>query len=61
MLVAFIAYFVVTLPLTYVFGIMLRGGLLGVWYSFPIGLCIASGLYYYFFRKTLKRIETHDA
>ena len=60
-LIAFIAYFVVTLPLTYVFGIMLRGGLLGVWYSFPIGLCIASGLYYYFFRKTLKRIETHDA
>ena len=55
-LVAFLSYFVTSLPLAYFFGITLKGGLVGVWYSFPIGLTVAGALYYYFFRRTLKSI-----
>ncbi len=57
MLVAFIAYFVVSLPMTYILGILCKGGLIGVWYSYPIGLSVAAALYYYFFIRTLKKIE----
>lgn len=53
---AFVAYFVTSLPLAYLLGIKLEGGLLGVWYSFPIGLSVAGALYYYYFRKTLKKL-----
>ena len=53
MYVAFVAYFVVSIPLSYVFGIVMRGGLVGVWFAFPVGLSVAGLLYYYFFRKTL--------
>lgn len=55
-LVAFLSYFVTSLPLAYFFGITLKGGLVGVWCSFPIGLTVAGALYYYFFRRTLKSI-----
>jgi MATE family multidrug resistance protein len=53
-LVAFLSYFVTSLPLSYLFGITLKGGLLGVWCSFPIGLSVAGALYYYFFKRALK-------
>ena len=53
-LVAFLSYFVTSLPLAYLFGITLKGGLLGVWCSFPIGLSVAGALYYYFFKRALK-------
>lgn len=54
--VAFVAYFVTSIPLSYWFGIGLGGGLVGVWFAFPIGLLIAGSLYYYFFRRTLARL-----
>lgn len=54
MYVAFIAYFVVSIPLSYLFGISMSGGLTGVWYSFPFGLSVAGILYYYFFRRRLR-------
>lgn len=56
MLVAFIAYFVVSIPLSYIFGITMNGGLVGVWFAFPIGLSVSGTLYYYFFRRTLSRL-----
>lgn len=56
MAVAFLAYFVVSLPLSYFLGIGLRGGLVGVWSAFPVGLSVAGGLYYYYFRRTLGRV-----
>ncbi len=57
MLVAFTSYFVVSVPLAYIFGITLNGGLVGVWYSFPFGLTIAGLQYYYFYCRKLRRLE----
>lgn len=53
-LFAFLAFFVVSLPLSYVFGITLHFGLVGVWFSFPFGLTTAGLLYMTAFRKRLK-------
>lgn len=43
--IAFIAYFVVSLPLGYLLGINLGMGLEGVWLAFPAGLTTAGVLY----------------
>lgn len=51
-IVAFLAYFVVSIPLSYYFGIVMGGGLVGVWFAFPIGLSVAGALYYYYFRRS---------
>lgn len=56
-LYAFIAYFVISLPLSYVFGIVMGFGLVGVWFSFPFGLTTAGLLYLSAFKKRLKAIE----
>lgn len=56
MLVAFIAYFVVSIPLSYTFGIVLGGSLEGVWFAFPFGLSLAGVLYHHFFMLTLRRM-----
>lgn len=55
MYVAFLAYFVISLPLGYILGIRLDLGLAGIWYAFPFGLTTAGILYYIFFRRTLKK------
>ena len=57
MLVAFLSYFVVSLPLAYLFGISLHGGLVGVWFSFPFALTIAGVLYYHFYHRRLLSLE----
>ena len=59
MLVAFLSYFVVSLPLAYVFGISIDGGLVGVWFSFPFGLTIAGLLYYHFYHRRLLQLEAN--
>lgn len=56
-LYAFIAYFIVSLPLSYLFGIVMNMGLIGVWFSFPFGLTTAGLLYLMAFRKRLREIE----
>lgn len=61
MLVAFVSYFVVSLPLACVFGLVLHGGLMGVWFSFPFGLTIAGSLYYYFYNRRLQQLSRGDA
>ena len=43
--IAFVAYFVVSLPLGYLFGFTLKGGLPGIWMAFPFGLTTAGILY----------------
>ena len=58
-LYAFIAFFVVSLPLSYLFGITLQFGLVGVWFSFPFGLTTSGCLYLMTFRKRLFRL-THS-
>lgn len=52
--VAFLAYFVVTLPLCYVFGIRLGGGLVGIWWAFFFGLSIAAVLFVREYLKVMK-------
>ena len=56
--IAFIAFFVVSLPLGYFFGVVMDHRLLGVWYAFPFGLTTAGILYYVYYQKGLKRIES---
>lgn len=60
MLVAFVSYFVVSLPLAYVFGISMGGGLVGVWFSFPFGLTIAGALYYHYYHRRLRLLENEQ-
>lgn len=55
MFVAFLAYFVITLPLGYFLGIYFKGGIIGIWSAFPFGLTVAGILYRVYFKRTLKR------
>lgn len=55
-LIAFIAYFLVSLPAGYIFGFVCGWGLTGIWMSFPLGLTTAGLLYFLRFRKTLARL-----
>ena len=50
MLFAFIAYFVISLPLGYLFGITFGWGIFGIWMAFPFGLTSAGVMYYLRFR-----------
>ena len=42
---AFIAYFIVSLPLSYIFGFTFSFGLPGIWMGFPFALTTAAALY----------------
>ena len=57
---AFIAYFVICLPLGYALGFVLRLGILGIWLAFPVGLTIAGFLYWQRFSKELHKIRMHN-
>ncbi|MBR3916827.1 MAG: MATE family efflux transporter [Bacteroidaceae bacterium] len=50
MIYAFIAYFVISLPVGYLFGFVFDWGLTGVWMSFPFGLTSAGAMFYLRFR-----------
>lgn len=52
---ATIAYIVVSIPLSYIFGIQLELGAFGVWLAFPFGLTTAAVLYWRRFARTTKR------
>ena len=56
-LYAFIAYFVISLPLGYTLGFPCGMGILGIWIAFPFGLTIAGEMYRCRFEKELKKIE----
>ena len=56
-LYAFIAYFVISLPLGYTLGFPCGMGILGIWIAFPFGLTIAGEMYRRRFEKELKKIE----
>lgn len=55
--VSFVSYFVVALTLCFVFGIVMGGGIVGLWYSFPVALTLAGLLYYSYFKKGMARLE----
>ena len=51
---AFVAYFLVSLPLSWFLGIKMGFGLVGIWSSFPVCLTVAGLLYYIIFRNSLR-------
>ncbi|MBQ5896805.1 MAG: MATE family efflux transporter [Bacteroidaceae bacterium] len=57
MLYAFIAYFVISLPVGYLFGFVFDWGLQGVWMSFPFGLTSAGVMFYLRFKSTVSKKE----
>ncbi len=56
MWIAFIAYFVIALPVGYLCGFILNGGIVGVWVAFPAGLFSAGLLFMARFRHQLHRL-----
>ncbi len=56
MLIAFIAYFVISLPVGYFFGFVLDWGTMGVWMAFPFGLSSAGIMLWARFRYRVKRL-----
>ena len=57
-LYAFVAYFVISLPLSYLFGIVMHFGLVGVWASFPFGLTnVRTALSRYVPKKIVSNVE----
>ena len=52
---AFFAYFVVSLPLSWLLGIQFGFGLLGIWYAFPVCLTVAGVLYFIILKVKLPR------
>ena len=51
MVIAFIAYFLISLPAGYLLGFVLDWGLTGIWMSFPLGLTSAGLMFWMRFRK----------
>ena len=54
-LIAFIAYFVISLPAGYLFGFVCGWGLTGIWMSFPLGLTSAGLMFSWRFHKRIKK------
>ena len=54
MYIAFIAYFVISLPAGYLFGFVFDWGLTGIWLSFPFGLTSAGLMFWLRFRNQIK-------
>lgn len=51
MYIAFVSYFLISLPAGYFFGFILNWGVMGVWMAFPFGLSSAGLLFFLRFRK----------
>lgn len=52
---SFFCYGIVTIPLSYIFGIIMDGGAVGIWWGFPVGLSLAGILYLRRFLFQLRR------
>ncbi len=52
---SFLAYIVISIPLSFIFCILLDGGCFGLWMGFPFGLTTAAILYRIRFRKTISK------
>lgn len=56
--IAFISYFMISLPCGYLFGVILDGGPMGIWWGFPLGLTTAGCLFYARFRYKTRRFNS---
>ena len=61
MIIAFIAFFVISLPVGYLCGFVLKFGLVGVWMAFPFGLTSAGIMMWWRFRQMTQRQPTPRA
>lgn len=57
MFIAFFSYFVISLPTSYLLGISMGYGIVGIWTAFPVCLTVAALLYYYFFRRKVAALQ----
>lgn len=57
MVIAFIAFFVISLPMGYLCGFTLGMGLVGVWMAFPFGLTSAGVMMWWRFRQKCKSMQ----
>ncbi len=57
MYIAFIAYLLIGIPTSYVFAFLLNAGPQGIWYGYLVGLGTAGILFYYRFKRNLKRLS----
>ncbi|MBD8389061.1 MATE family efflux transporter [Dysgonomonas sp. BGC7] len=58
MVIAFVSYFVIALPIGYICGFILGWGIQGVWVTFPTGLSCAAILMFLRFRKLTGKIRS---
>ena len=58
---AFIAYFIISLPMGYTLGFPCKLGILGIWIAFPFGLTSAGILYWHRFIKEVKKMEAETS
>ncbi len=56
MFIAFVSYFVISLPTSYILGIYMKQGIVGIWSAFPVCLTVAAILYYRFFQKKVSSL-----
>lgn len=54
MIIAFVAFFVISLPVGYLCGFILNFGLVGVWMAFPFGLTSAGIMMWWRFRQQMR-------
>ncbi|MDR0893615.1 MAG: MATE family efflux transporter [Mediterranea sp.] len=57
MFISFIAYFLISLPVGYLCGIVWQWGIVGVWLAFPFGLTSAGLMFWWRFRSSRTRAE----
>lgn len=50
-IIAFVAYFLISLPAAFIFAFVLEWGLFGIWCSYPLGLTTAGILFWLRFRR----------
>ena len=55
---SFVAYFVVSLPLSWLWGIYMGWGIVGIWFSFPVCLTVAAIIYYAIFRRRYRVLSS---
>lgn len=55
MVIAFVAFFVISLPVGYLCGFVLKYGLVGVWMAFPFGLTSAGVMMWWRFRQGMAK------
>lgn len=59
MIIAFISYFVISLPVGYLCGFVFGWGTVGVWMAFPFGLTSAGVMLWWRFRRQIQKEQKH--